>query len=508
MRIDPFEVCGPGGASFNPLGLIDPSSPRALDYCRSIAKALVPRSGDEKEPFYPDSAELFITAFATFVVCTAEPYQRNLQTMRELLSDPAAFRGAVKLMQQSDACGKMLRRLGNQISFYTDRELAATRATIATKLEFLDSTLVAAATTSSNSFDPHRLKTGLMTLYLVMPPDQLKARPGLTRLFLDGLLRCLTEGPPDESHQVLFILDEVAQLGRMESLETAVELYRGWGLRLFFFFQSSDQVSKCFGEHAATFLDNIDTQITFGQNNASSAELLQKRLGTETIVIESQQTGTSNSQQTGGMPGSKEGGQLTTSSNLTASETGKPLMRLEDILQMEGTAIITHRSQRPILARLVPYFSDEFMALTVGPPRLGPRAFAAAGVLMLSGMVLAAGTALAIPGAGRNGPPAGFYGRQMAPKGRPAVRVDQRAPAGRPPVRRAVAPPPQKRPQPSPYRWRDTGSGAPLIRAGQRDSRASPAVGRGGGEVVVEAADENTHLSLCHLAAGSTWSRG
>jgi type IV secretion system protein VirD4 len=190
VRIDPFEVCGPGGASFNPLGLIDPSSPRAIDHCRSIAKALVPRSGDEKEPFYPDSAELFITGFCTFVVCTAEPHQRNLQTMRELLSDPAAFRGAVKLMQQSDACGGMLRRLGNEISVYTDRELNATRATIATKLECLDSPLVAAATsTSSNSFDPRRLKTGRMTLYLVMPPDQLKARPGLTRLFLDGLLR-------------------------------------------------------------------------------------------------------------------------------------------------------------------------------------------------------------------------------------------------------------------------------------------------------------------------------
>ena len=52
----------------------------------------MPRSGDEKEPFYPDRPELFITAFATFVVCTAEEDQRNLQTMRELLTDPAAFR--------------------------------------------------------------------------------------------------------------------------------------------------------------------------------------------------------------------------------------------------------------------------------------------------------------------------------------------------------------------------------------------------------------------------------
>lgn len=507
VRIDPFEVCGPGGASFNPLGLIDPSSPRAIDHCRSIAKAMVPRSGDEKEPFYPDSAELFITAFSAFVVCTAEPGQRNLQTMRELLTDPAAFRGAVKLMQQSDACGGMLRRLGNQISFYTDRELAATRATIATKLEFLDSPLVAAAT-SSNSFDPGRLKTGRMTLYLVMPPDQLKARQGLTRLFLDGLLRRLTEGPPDESRLVLFLLDEVAQLGRMESLETAVELYRGWGLRLFFFFQSSAQVNKCFGEHAATFLDNIDTQITFGQNNASSAELLQKRLGTRTIFIENQQSGISTSRPTGEMPGAEGKGQFSTSSNTTVSETGQPLMRLEDLLQMEGTAIITHRSQRPILARLVPYFSEEFMAVTVGPPRLGPRALVAAGVLMLGGVVLAAGAALAMPGTAAEMPPAGFHRSQMTPGGLFPGGVEQRAPASRPLLRRSVAPRPQQRPQPSPYRWRESGPGTPRIRTGERDSRAGPALGRGGAVFAPETGDEATRLSSCHPAGASTWPRG
>jgi type IV secretion system protein VirD4 len=507
VRIDPFEVCGPGGASFNPLGLIDPSSPRAIDYCRAIAKALVPRSGDEKEPFYPDSAELFISAFCTYVVCAAEPHQRNLQTVRELLTDPAAFRGAVKLMQQSDACGGMLKRLANQVSCYTDRELAATKATIATKLEFLDTPLVAAAT-SSNSFSPYRLKRGGMTLYLVMPADQLKAKPGLTRLYLDGLLRCLTEGPPDESHQVLFILDEVAQLGRLESLETAVELYRGWGLRLFFFFQSINQIEKCFGEHAATFLDNIDTQITFGQNNASSAELLQKRLGTATIAIESSQSGTSHSQPTGGVPGSKEGGQLSTSSNTTFSETGKPLMRLEEILQMEGTAIITHRSQRPILARLVPYFSEDFKRMAAGPARLGPGAFAAAGVLLLGGVALAACAALAMPPAAPEMPNAGFYRGQMQPEALPAGGVEYRARATQPPLRRAVSPPARKRPQASPYRWRESGPGTPLIRAGQRESRASPALGRGGGVFAVEASDEDTDLSLCHLAGAPTWTRG
>ncbi len=299
------------------------------------------------------------------------------------------------------------------------------------------------------------------------------------------------------------------QLGRMESLETAVELYRGWGLRLFFFFQSRAQVNKCFGPEAAdTFLDNIDTQITFGQNNASSAEHLQKRLGTRTIFIENQQSGTSTSRPTGEMPGAEGKGQFSTNSNTTVSETGQPLMRLEDLLQMEGTAIITHRSGRPILARLVPYFSEEFRATAAGPPRIGPRAFAAAGVLMLGGVVLAAGAALAMPGTATEMPPAGFHRSRMTPEGLPPGGVQQRAPASRPLLRRAVAPRPQQRPQPSPYRWRESGPGTPTTRTGERDSRAGPAPGRGGAVFAPETGDEATRLSSCHRAGASSWPRG
>jgi hypothetical protein len=239
----------------------------------------------------------------------------------------------------------------------------------------------------------------------------------------------------------------------------------------------------------------------------SSAELLQKRLGTQTMVIESQQTGTSSSRPTGGM-GGKDGGQVTTNSGTTFSETGQPLMRLEEILQMEGTAIITHRSQRPILARLVPYFSEEFKTMAAGRPRLGPRAFMAAGVLMLCGIVLAAGAAVAMPGAARDQAPAGFYSGRVTPEGQAARDIQYGTPANRPPVRRAVSPLPQRRPQASPEGWRGSRGGTPWMRTSRRDSRVGPGSRSGGGAFAPETLDEATHLSFCHRAGGSSWPGG
>ena len=43
---------------------------------------------------------------------------------------------------------------------------------------------------------------------------------------------------------------------------------RGYGIRLWFFFQSMGQLAKCFGAKASVFLDNIDTGSSFGRKNA------------------------------------------------------------------------------------------------------------------------------------------------------------------------------------------------------------------------------------------------
>ncbi|WP_410967978.1 type IV secretory system conjugative DNA transfer family protein, partial [Salmonella sp. SAL04281] len=43
-------------------------------------------------------------------------------------------------------------------------------------------------------------------------------------------------------HQLLFLIDEIAVMGRMEVMETAPALMRGAGLRFLIIFQSKDQL--------------------------------------------------------------------------------------------------------------------------------------------------------------------------------------------------------------------------------------------------------------------------
>src|SRR5882762_6028028 len=88
----------------------------------------------------------------------------------------------------------------------------------------------------------------------------------------------------------------------MEALDDAVDKYRGYGVRLQFYYQSLGQLKKCFPEgQEQTLLSNV-TQVFFGVNEMQTAEYVSGRLGEETIIVASGGTssGTSRSYQEGG----------------------------------------------------------------------------------------------------------------------------------------------------------------------------------------------------------------
>ena len=92
----------------------------------------------------------------------------------------------------------------------------------------------------------------------------------------------------------------------MEVLQNALTLMRGYGIRIWLFFQSLDQMKVCYGEHANVMLDNLATQQFFGINSLETADHLSKRLGDTTILVESRNGSTSTSRPN--RSGSPEGG--------------------------------------------------------------------------------------------------------------------------------------------------------------------------------------------------------
>jgi type IV secretion system protein VirD4 len=272
IRLDPFGLCGPGSDTLNPLDFIDADADDFLDQCRDLADLLIVTNAHDIEPYWNDSARSVLTAFIAYVcACEDKRELRTLESVRDLLSCRSTYHKAIEWMQQVKSHGGVIERLGHMMTWHVERELASVLSNVHRFTEALDSAAIKRNVSAPSSFDPKCLRTGRVTIYLILPHDKLSTLAAIMRLWVGVILRTITEGQPSERNPVLFLLDEAAHLGKMAILETAVTLMRGMGIRLWFIFQSLNQ------SRSATAKRQRRSLKTSTRNNSSRSTPLQVR---------------------------------------------------------------------------------------------------------------------------------------------------------------------------------------------------------------------------------------
>ena len=256
-------------------------------------------------------------------------------------------------------------------------------------------------------------------------------------------MRRTTSGKPDESRPLLWLLDEMAHIGRMQAIEDAVTLYRGYGIRLWFIFQSLEQLKICFGDKAGTVLDNIGTQQYYGITSYETAEQLSKRIGDETRVVLSTGDSDSTSHPTG-TSAQPQSGSRSRSFNVNRSEICRRLLKPEELLTIDkNVCLIFHKNLPVVLGRLVKFYeAKEFRwSGTAAPRRLGLAATFMAMVTLAAstvcaGLLVAMATARYQPGQVRS---MGQRPLSAAARSQAGVHARQ-APVRRPAQRKAFRP--------------------------------------------------------------------
>ncbi len=392
VRLDPFAICGPGSDTLNPLDCIDADAEDFLDQCRDIADMLLITTAHDIEPYWNDSARSVLTAFIAFVcACEDKPEKRTLDTVRDLVSSRDSYNKAIEIMQKVKSHGGVIQRLGHAMTWHVDRELGSVLSNVQRHTEFLDSPTIQRNVSAPSSFHPQWLRTGRVTIYLVLPHDKLVTLAPIMRVWVGVILRTITEGKPSERNPVLFLLDEAAHLGKMNVLENAVTLMRGMGIRLWFIFQSIQQLSVCYGDKAKTILDNIDTQQYFAVNSFEGAEEISKRIGDTTISISSYGENAGHSQQTGGS--GPPSGSLSGGWNTNYSDTGRQVYKPEELMVMpDDFSLVFHRNLPVIPARLLTYYQHPAFrgGGTGNQPGLGRTATTKSVCLLLASILFAA----------------------------------------------------------------------------------------------------------------------
>jgi type IV secretion system protein VirD4 len=283
-------VCGRRRAEFGPvhvLDLDDGPRPRAglnpLDLAwrqggepgvvaRSFAAALVQRPPAERDPFWNDWAESLISAGFCGLLERGGDEAPTVGRLFDLFhSDDVVYNIARMLDEGKFKSRSSCSAMAGFLNLPERETRPSVQGTVQTHLRLFDSDLVRRLT-DTTTIDREALVRGdPCTLFIAVPPDRLAAFAPLLRLWLTGLIHLLTRRRAPRAHRTLMLIDEAAQVGRMEAFLTASTLMRSWGLTVWSAWQNIAQI-EIYGAQAKTLVDNAGVIQFFGVRNRRSAQ--------------------------------------------------------------------------------------------------------------------------------------------------------------------------------------------------------------------------------------------
>ncbi|MBB4000251.1 type IV secretory system conjugative DNA transfer family protein [Aureimonas pseudogalii] len=280
--LDPFNVSGQANASFNPLAGLDAANPDFVDDAATLAAALVVTPPQSRDQHFDDGARSLLRGLIMLVAAVEIPDRRNLVTLRDYLTYPREkFAGLLEIMAEMTEADGAIAAAANVFRSKNDREAAAILSTAQEQTSFLDSPQLRASLKTS-SFEFGDLKTGIASVFIVLPQSRLASHGRWVRLLVTRALQDIERTRVKPKAPVLFLLDEFASVGDMPAIKTAFGLMAGYGLQLWAFLQNWGQLEELYGKGAHTFVANAGVFQTFNTNDELTARYVSNLSGDTT----------------------------------------------------------------------------------------------------------------------------------------------------------------------------------------------------------------------------------
>ena len=190
-----------------------------------------------------------------------------------------------------------------------------------------------------------------MDLYFVTPPNSVDITSVLLKLFLNQIIFTLTNNMKLDKkgtniaykHRLLFLLDELPAIGKVDLFHKAISYIRGYGMKALIIIQDMKQLKEVYGENNS-FLGNMSTTIYYSTNDVDTAKYIETRLGNkaERLVTKSYSPGL-----------------IFRKVSYNESYVGRPLMTAGEIHNMtENESIILAAGKKPIKGKLARWYED------------------------------------------------------------------------------------------------------------------------------------------------------
>ncbi|MEM6815259.1 MAG: type IV secretory system conjugative DNA transfer family protein [Bacteroidota bacterium] len=355
----------------NPLKLIEDFISRkqygeVFDQANTIADMIVVKDKNDSDPYWNDKAKMLIKNTIIYLAYFRnEEYPLNLPMVKQQILDffdtyTNEDGQEIRLIDHTIAYLEYLKETNEQENFVDERisvlkeiaimdsESVNTLVSVAFRhLAFVDSPYVV-RNLSDNQLNLSNIKDKELSIYLVMPANKLSSYNRLIRLWIASLVDAIAMDIRLPKKRILFMLDEMAQLGYMEPLVQAVSLLRGYGLNMWMIFQDISQLKSIYGNKWKTFSSNAKIQQFFGVSDDETATYVSKLSGMTTVYSR-------------GETFNNDGGLFGENSQHSYTASGRQLLYPDQLFRTKLQFIFIDE-MFPVKARKIRFYNDGYFS--------------------------------------------------------------------------------------------------------------------------------------------------
>lgn len=383
--VDPWGITGLKAARFNPLDWLNPADPDVNENAMLLADSIITPHVGGHDQFWDEEAKALLMGILLWVALDeSEKGNRTMGRVRDIISMGKDDLNDI-LGEMVESPNPIVSSAGARTLSKEERLKSSVLASLQSHTHFLDSPSMRDSLSVSD-FRFEDLKTSRMTIYLVLPADRLNAFGRWLRLLIQQALTVNArniEIKPDKP--ILFMLDEMAAMGRLSMIEQAFGLMAGFGMQLWGIVQDLSQLHRIYGDGWQTFIGNSGVIQYFGSRDLMTAEYFSKMCGMATI--EKFSIGRSIAQAVsssfGGSGQSSGSNKSTThSDSVTEDVAQRPLAYPDELMVMrDNKQVMFVESFNPIPAKKIKWYEEPNMkGLGVNlndkpatPPKSGPQ---------------------------------------------------------------------------------------------------------------------------------------
>lgn len=290
-RGDKVFIFSPGEKSshrFNPLDFIRRDERMPTD-CSVVASFLVPEGVGSSEIWARSARQLLSVLIGYVVAAPNYEGRRHMRSVSLLTSTGKDLHVVLTQILKNDS-GKLpswIIQGFNQFIALEPETRNSAFFNLTTALNPWTSDLIASVTSASD-FDISQLRRTPMALFIGCSVAQLDVYRPIIKLLVQQIHDVLMGSMPgsDEPHQVLMMIDEFRQLGRMESLVSKLAINLGYGFRMVIVLQDLSQLDEVYSKPVRiSTVSACQTKLFIRINDLETSQYVSEMLGMTTAEI-------------------------------------------------------------------------------------------------------------------------------------------------------------------------------------------------------------------------------